>query len=246
MRDFETLLRGSASIHGHLCPGQVVGVRMAMLGCHLIGLDDPSSDAQIKKLIVFVEMDRCAADAVAYVTGARLGRRSLKFMDYGIMAATFLNLENGKAYRVLSTEEARDLVHLYAPGVAGKGRQQLEAYMIMPECVLFRVEEVQVALEDADLPGPSRHSAVCARCGQVIRDRREVMVDGQRHCKPCAQGAYFQNRREVTWPGMNEAPSVRTTGSFLEIENRDACPPSSAGPAVSRERSKAIDQEDTH
>jgi formylmethanofuran dehydrogenase subunit E len=219
---------------------------MAMLGCRLIGLDDPSSDAQIKKLIVFVEMDRCAADAVAYVTGARLGRRSLKFMDYGIMAATFLNLENGKAYRVLSTEEARDLVHLYAPGVAGKGRQQLEAYMIMPECVLFRVEEVQVALEDADLPGPSRHKAVCVRCGQVIRDRREVMVDGQRHCKPCAQGAYFLNRREVTWPGMNETPSVRATGSFLEIENRDSCPPYSSAPAASRERSKAIDQEDTH
>jgi formylmethanofuran dehydrogenase subunit E len=246
MRDFEILLMGSANTHGHLCPGQVVGVRMAMLGCRLIGLDDPASLDQIKKIIVFVEMDRCAADAIAYVTGVRLGRRSLKFMDYGIMAATFLNLESGKAYRVLSAEEARDLVHLYAPGVAGKARQQLEAYMTMPESVLFRVEAVQVALEDAELPGPSRHRAVCARCGQIVRDRREVMVHGTRLCKPCAQGAYFQNRREITWPGMNQAPLFRGGVSFLQIEPQDTWPPSPANSAQSRERSDAIDQEDTY
>jgi formylmethanofuran dehydrogenase subunit E len=219
---------------------------MAMLGCRLIGLDDPASPDQIKKIIVFVEMDRCTADAVAYVTGARLGRRSLKFMDYGIMAATFLNLENGKAYRVLSTEEARDLVPLYAPGVAGKARQEIEAYMTMPEGVLFRVEEVEVALEDADLPGPSRNKAVCARCGQVVRDRREVEVEGKPHCKPCAHGAYFQNRREVTWRGMNQAPLARGAVNPLEIETQDRQPPSSGLPTQVSERSKAIDQEDTH
>ena len=91
MKSFEELLETSVERHGHLCPGQVVGVRMAMLGCRLIGLDDPSSREQVKKLLVYVEMDRCTADAVALVTGAKLGRRSLKFMDYGIMAATFVN-----------------------------------------------------------------------------------------------------------------------------------------------------------
>ncbi len=114
MDNFETLLASSAEAHGHLCPGQVVGVRMSMLGCRLIGLDNPTSREQIKKLLVYVEMDRCAADAVAHVTGARLGRRSLKFVDYGIMAASFLNLETGVAYRVVSTEEARAL-HPFMP-----------------------------------------------------------------------------------------------------------------------------------
>ena len=71
MKPFEELLASSAAAHGHLCPGQVVGVRMAMLGCRLIGLDDPDSHEQIKKLIVYVEMDRCTADAVAHVTGVR-------------------------------------------------------------------------------------------------------------------------------------------------------------------------------
>ena len=70
MKNFEALLESSATAHGHLCPGQVVGVRMALLGCRLIGLDDPSSHDQIKKLIVYVEMDRCAADSIAHVTGA--------------------------------------------------------------------------------------------------------------------------------------------------------------------------------
>ena len=119
MKPFHELLEASAAAHGHLCPGQVVGVRMAMLGCRLIGLDEPTRRDQIKKLIVYVEMDRCTADAVAHVTGVKLGRRSLKFVDYGIMAATFLNLESGKAFRVVSTEEARDLAAVYAPEVSG-------------------------------------------------------------------------------------------------------------------------------
>jgi len=208
MESFEALIASSAAAHGHLCPGQVVGVRMAMLGCRLIGLTDPRRHDQIKKLIVFVEMDRCTADAVAHVTGVKLGRRSLKFMDYGIMAATFLNLEDGGAYRVLSTEESRDLADMYAPEVEGKYARQLAAYRRMPDSVLFRVQQVQVSLEDCDLPGPTRYKAVCSRCGQVIRDRREVVRCGQVLCRPCTEGAYFSHAREVTWPDMDLAPEA--------------------------------------
>jgi formylmethanofuran dehydrogenase subunit E len=206
MKPFEKLLASSAEVHGHLCPGQVVGVRMAMLGCRLIGLDEPTSYDQIKKLIVYVEMDRCAGDAVAHVTGAKLGRRSLKFVDYGIMATTFLNLETGKAYRVLSTEEARDLAAQYAPEVAGKYQQQLEAYKRMPDSVLFRVQEVEVTLTEFDLPGPTRRKVPCDRCGQVVRDRREVVIDGAALCHPCAHGGYYKNASEITWPNMNWTP----------------------------------------
>ena len=206
MEDFETLLRGSASAHGHLCPGQVVGVRMAMLGCRLIGLDNPQSHDQIKKLIVYVEMDRCTADAVACVTGAKLGRRSLKYVDYGIMAATFFNLETGEAYRILSTEDARDLAYFYAPEIEGKYQQQLEAYKRMPDSVLFRVQQVRVDISELDLPGPTRRKVTCEQCGQVVRDGREVVKDGVTLCKPCAQGAYFTNAKEITWTEMNWSP----------------------------------------
>src|SRR5210317_791213 len=140
MKPFEQLLASSAEAHGHLCPGQVVGVRMAMLGCRLIGLDEPTQRDQIKKLIVYVEMDRCAADAVAHVTGVKLGRRSLKFVDYGIMAASFVNLETDRAFRVISTQEARSLAPSYAPEINQKYPQQLEAYKRMPDSVLFRVQ----------------------------------------------------------------------------------------------------------
>jgi len=216
MQEFETLLKGSSETHGHLCPGQAVGVRMAMLGCRLIGLDEPTSRDQIKKLIVYVEMDRCTADAVAYATGVKLGRRSLKFMDYGIMAATFVNLETGKAFRIISTEESRNLAEAYAPEIADKLARPLEAYKRMPDSVLFRVQQVQVAVPDEDMPGPTRFRATCSGCGQVVRDRREVIKDGRPFCKPCAGNVYFSEAREITWPDMNRVP-----GSNVKLSNYD-------------------------
>jgi formylmethanofuran dehydrogenase subunit E len=206
MQNFETLLAGSSEAHGHLCPGQVVGVRMAMLGCRLIGLDEPTNRKQIKKLIVYVEMDRCTADAVAYTTGVKLGRRSLKFMDYGIMAATFVNLETGKAFRVLSTEESRDLAEVYAPEVQGKHARQLEAYKRMPDSALFRVQKVDARVKDKDMPGPTRYKATCQLCGQVIRDGREIIRDNKVLCKPCTQESYFKHAHEIAWPEMDWTP----------------------------------------
>jgi formylmethanofuran dehydrogenase subunit E len=219
MESFEVLLESSADAHGHLCPGQVVGVRMAMLGCRLIGLDEPRRHDQIKKLIVYVEMDRCTADAVAHVTGVKLGRRSLKFMDYGIMAATFVNLETGKAFRVLSTEEARSLAGAYAPEIPQKYPQQLEAYKRMPDSVLFRVQQVRVEIKDCDLPGPTRYKVSCSSCGQAVRDQREVIEEGKALCRPCAQKSYFSDAREVTWPDMNWKPgsSPRQSREGTEI-----------------------------
>ncbi len=193
MLEFETLLQGSSQAHGHLCPGQVVGVRMAMLGCGLIGLDNPSQMPQIKKIIVYVEIDRCAADAIAYVTGVKLGRRSLKFVDNGIMAATFVNLESGKAYRIVSTEESREMAAQYAPDVTDMRQQQLEAYKVMPDDVLFSVEPVIVEVPVHDMPGPSRFKAQCEKCGQVVRDKKEVLLNRRVLCRPCAYGTYYRS-----------------------------------------------------
>lgn len=192
MQDLETLIEGAARAHGHICPGQVVGVRMAMLGCRLIGLDDPSSREQIKKIIVYVEMDRCATDAIAHVTGVKLGRRSLKFIDHGIMAATFVNLETGKAFRIVSTETARDLAPALMPQIEDPRQQQLEAYKIMDDQDLFDVAEVRVTVPAGDYPGPTRFKAVCEECGQVVRDKKEVLKNNRILCRPCAGGSYFE------------------------------------------------------
>jgi formylmethanofuran dehydrogenase subunit E len=156
-------------------------------------------------------MDRCTADAVAHVTGVKLGRRSLKFMDYGIMAATFVNLETGMSFRVVSTEAARSLASAYAPEIAEKHSQQLEAYKRMPDSVLFRVQQVRVKIHECDLPGPTRYKTACSRCGQVVRDQREIIQDGQVLCKPCAQDSYFTDAAEVTWPDINWKPESSLT-----------------------------------
>lgn len=213
MQSFETLLSKSAEAHGHLCPGQVVGVRMAMLGCRLLGLDNPTSRAQIKKFLVYVEMDRCTADAVAHVTGVKLGRRSLKFMDYGIMAATFVHLETGMAYRILSTEESRDLSCFYAPEESEKRAQQLLAYRRMPENVLFRVQKVHVEVNALDLPGPTKQKVACSNCGQVVRDGREIMQDGKPLCRPCSDNCYFSDPQEILWPEMDWTPVNGANGT---------------------------------
>lgn len=203
---FAELLAASVAAHGHLCPGQVVGVRLAMLGLRLLKFEAPPPLPQLKKLIVFIEMDRCTGDAVAHVTNVKLGRRSLKFVDYGIMAATFINLETSQAYRIISTEEARDLALLYASPALDRRGQQLEAYRVMPDSVLFRVQEVEVDLSPYDLPGPTRRKVSCARCGQVVRDHREVEQNGRALCRPCAGGAYFKAAREIVWDDMNWSP----------------------------------------
>jgi formylmethanofuran dehydrogenase subunit E len=203
---FEELLAGSVAAHGHLCPGQIVGVRLALLGLRLLGFAAPPTYPQLKQLIVFVEMDRCTGDAVAYVTNVKLGRRSLKFVDYGIMAATLLNLETGRAFRIISTEESRELAALYAPGEPDRRGQQLEAYKVMPDSVMFRVQEVKVNLSPFDMPGPTRRKATCMKCGQVVRDNREVSRNGFVYCRPCASGAYFSEAREIAWPEMNWSP----------------------------------------
>lgn len=192
MESFEKLLEGSARAHGHLCPGQVVGVRMAMLGCQLIGLMASRTLPQIKKLIVYVEMDRCATDAISFVTGAKLGRRSLKFVDNGIMAATFVNLETQKAFRIVSKEESRQLAAIYAPGVADKRAQQIEAYKRMKTEALFVIQEVAVDVPVSDMPGPTRFTAICARCNAVVRDKREVLKNEEILCRSCAFGSYYQ------------------------------------------------------
>ncbi|PLX50201.1 MAG: formylmethanofuran dehydrogenase [Desulfobulbaceae bacterium] len=191
MQTFEELLDYSTTIHGHICAGQVIGVRMSMIGLREIGITDPKGSER-KKLYVLVEIDRCATDAIQSVTGCTLGKRSLKWLDYGIMAATFVNLETGKAVRITAREESRDLAKKYMPEVEGKYKQQLEAYRIMPEEELFKIEKVQVTIPPEDMPGRPVQRVQCRQCGDWVQDCRQVERDGRNLCKSCAHGRYYQ------------------------------------------------------
>ncbi len=189
--DFGALLEESVKIHGHLCAGQVLGVRMSMLGLREIGINDPKG-ADRKSLMVFVEMDRCATDAVQSVAGCSLGKRSMKFMDYGKMAATYLNLKTGKAVRIIAREDSRDKAKNYFPQIENKYAAQLEAYKIMPEGELFDVMEVEIKVPPQDMPGRPMRRVQCDSCGEYVQDMREVYQAGKVLCKPCAEGCYYQ------------------------------------------------------
>lgn len=191
MLSFETLLAESVERHGHLCAGQIIGVRMAMLGCRLAGIMDPEAPAYRKKLMVFVEIDRCATDAIESVTGCRLGRRTLKFKDFGINAATFLNLDTMVAYRVVSTESSRDMAKNFAPEGADFRTRQIEGYKRMPDDLLFEVHRVRVRLDSCQMPGPPRCHAICEKCGQAVRDGREIRTGETVLCRHCAGESYF-------------------------------------------------------
>ncbi len=177
-------------MHGHLCPGQVLGVRMSLLGLREIGVDDPKGRDR-KNLIVFVEMDRCATDAVQSVTGCSLGHRTMKFMDYGKMAATYVNLKTGKAIRIVAREEAREKAKEHFPHIGNKYAGQLEAYKVMDDVELFDVMEVSVNVRPEDMPGRPVQRVQCDSCGEHVQDRREVYRDGKVLCAPCAQGGYY-------------------------------------------------------
>jgi formylmethanofuran dehydrogenase subunit E len=177
--------------HGHLCPGQVLGVRMSLLGCQLARIEEPRG-ADRKKLIVFVEIDRCLSDAVGVVTGARLGKRSLKFFDYGKAAATFHNLEEGLSYRLSVRESSRGLADARFPEIESKRGRQMEAYLTAADADLFKVERVRVALRPEDLPGGPRSRVICAGCGEGVNDGRQRLCEsGKILCQSCAGPGYF-------------------------------------------------------
>lgn len=174
--------------HGHMCPGQVLGVRMAMLGCRLIGLEEPKTG---KRLIVFVEIDRCAADAINTVTGCRLGKRTLKFRDFGKLAAVFLNTESGKAVRVVALESSRDLACQLFAHLSTKKEQQMTAYQTLPDEQLFVWRDVHVELPPSERPGHPLSRVHCDQCGEGINDSREVLRDGRALCRGCAGERYY-------------------------------------------------------
>lgn len=195
METFDELLEISTRIHGHICAGQVIGVRMSILGLKLLNIDDPKGKDR-KKIYVVVEIDRCATDAIQSVTGCSLGKRTLKWLDHGVMAATFVNLDTNLSYRITAREEARELSEKYSDNSLGKYERQLEAYKIMPENELFKVEEVILKIPDSDMPGKPLRRVQCAACGDWVQDCREIQRENETHCKKCTEGSYFSVKKK--------------------------------------------------
>ncbi len=188
-RPFNELVEEAVAFHGHLCPGQVLGVRMAVAGCREVGIPLPRQAG--KGLVVFVEIDRCATDAIQALTGVSLGKRTLKHLDYGKMAATFVNVAGGVAVRVSARDGARALAASYAPGHSDARQAQIQAYQVMPEAALLGIEPVVVN------PGwlnRRRVRVLCEECGEGINYQRELTTGGRILCRPCGGEGYYIER----------------------------------------------------
>ncbi len=186
MESLDELLRRAEDAHGHLCAGQILGVRMALVGLARLGIEDPRG-ADRKRLVTYVEIDRCATDAIGLVTGCRLGKRTLKFRDWGKMAATFVDLASGHGVRVVALENSRALADQRFPHIESKGQRQMLAYRELSDAELFREQWVRVVVDAAELPGCKSERFLCPRCGEGVNFGRFTEVAGERLCLSCAR-----------------------------------------------------------
>jgi formylmethanofuran dehydrogenase subunit E len=185
METLDELLRKAEAAHGHLCAGQILGVRMALLGLERLGIADPRG-VDRKRLVTYVEIDRCATDAIGLVTGCRLGKRALKFRDWGKMAATFVDLASGRGIRIVALDGSRKLARRLYPHLESESRQQMQAYRELADDELFHAQRVRVAVGPAELPGYKCERIICPRCGESVNFGRLAEVGGERLCLSCA------------------------------------------------------------
>jgi len=205
--ELDELLHEAELAHGHLCAGQILGVRMAMLAMNRLGIHSPRKktlangdlNPDRKRPVVFVEIDRCATDAIGVVTGARVGKRALKLRDWGKMAATFVDLDaklapdTYKAIRIVALENSKQRAKELYPELE-KNEAQMSAYRELPDAELFSEQWVRVPLTASEFPGYKGERLACARCGEGINFDRFLERDGQRICLACANPStlYYQ------------------------------------------------------
>ena len=185
----EQYIEKSAATSGHACAGQVLGIRLALKGLRDIGIEDPIKER--KRFVTFVEIDRCATDAIQLVTGCRLGKRALKFKDFGKMAATFIVLETGEGVRIVARESSKRLARDRYPETEKESGQR-RAYAELTDDELFSSERVKVSIPEEDLPGYRASRTVCDECGEGINFRREVEREGRTLCRGCAGERYYE------------------------------------------------------
>ena len=189
MATLDEFIERANAAHGHTCAGQILGIRLALAGLKALGIDDPIRER--KRLVTIVEIDRCATDAVQLVTGCRLGKRALKFKDFGKVAATFVDLKTNRAVRVVAREESKQRARKLYPEL-DKEMGQRRAYRELPDEELFAQQWVRVELPPEELPGYKAPRVVCAECGEGINFKREVVRDARVLCRACAGESYYK------------------------------------------------------
>jgi formylmethanofuran dehydrogenase subunit E len=188
-RSLIDLLNESAARHKHLCPRQVLGTRMGLLAAHELQIDLPRED---KRLLIIVETDGCFVDGLSAATGCSIGHRTLRLIDHGKIAATFIDTVTHQAVRIVPKRSSRATAACYAPLARSRWHAQLEAYQLMPDAELFDVQRVELTLSIEKLLSKPSAKAICDRCGEEIVNEREVIQDGHTLCRSCAGDGYWK------------------------------------------------------
>ncbi len=194
MTNVQILLEQSSSRHSHLCPRQVLGVRVGLAGAAALGLDLPRTD---KRLLVILETDGCFADGVEVATGCTVGHRTLRVEDLGKIAATFVDVSTGQAVRVAPALDARQQARRYAPQEQRHYFAQLSAYQIMPAAELLTVQPVELVQPVMDLVSRPGLRVKCDGCGEEIINQREVVIGDLHLCRSCIGEGYYRARNPL-------------------------------------------------
>lgn len=186
--NIEALLDQTATRHKRLCPRQVLGVRMGMLAAEMFSMDLPQTG---KRLLAFVETDGCFSDGVSAATGCSMGHRTMRLVDYGKVAVTFVDTQTGRAIRIAPSPDARIHAGEYAPHASSRWHSQLEGYQKMPNEELLIAREVSIMLDLAAIVGKPGMRILCTGCGEEVLNQRVVMQNGRPMCRSCAGDRYW-------------------------------------------------------
>lgn len=193
--DIKPFLEIASRDHKHLCPRQILGVRIGLKGMSILGF---KVSQRHKHLLTIAETDGCFIDGVIAVTQCTVGHRTLRVEDYGKVAATFVHTDTGHAVRIAPALDVREKASLYAPAEKRHYFAQMQAYQIMPDDDLLMVDEVTLNVPISEIISHSGIRVNCVRCGEEIMNERNVMIDGKPHCRSCAQGGYYRSEKSRT------------------------------------------------
>lgn len=208
----DQLLEQSAARHSHLCPRQVLGVRMGLLAGKALGLEIPRSD---KRLLTFVETDGCAADGVSAGSGCTVGGRTLRVVDFGKVAATFVDVKRDQAVRITPRDGIRQAARELVPETESRWQAQLEGYQRMPDTDLLTVQAVRLTVSLEELLSKPGLRVTCEACGEEIINEREVIVEGSVLCRACAGQSYYRPA-EPELPRLDWQEAVRATAALRQ------------------------------
>jgi formylmethanofuran dehydrogenase subunit E len=188
MPSIDELLLMSSARHDHLCPRQVLGVRMGLAGLSALGLEPPVNKSTA---LILIETDGCFVDGIEVTTGVTVGHRSLRIVDLGKIAATFVSIESGRAIRLSPRQGIRAWAATYAPQAAERYAAQLQGYAVMPSDELFVTREVILDPPLSELLSRPDARAICSHCGEEIINEREVARGTIVLCRTCAGVGYY-------------------------------------------------------